>query len=140
MTRDELAALAALIPLATPLEDTGHGQACLCAECIAVWKHAGALAHHRGRIVAALPVLLAHVEGLEKAARALVEALDRCRPLDRDITCYARATKLCFDACDDPVWTCDAHAFTGGMVEDTEPRELRTEAPARALLAKLGEP
>lgn len=65
------------------------------------------------------------------ALRHLVDALPKCR------YCEKTATMLCRDATSDPVWTCDEHAFTGGIDGDEKPVELRTTEPLRKAVALL---
>ena len=49
------------------------------------------------------------------------------------------STKLCLDAAGDPMYTCDEHAFTGGMLDDDPPVELRWAPAVRRLKAKQKE-
>jgi hypothetical protein len=72
--RDRLRALCVEV---TPLPDTGHGQACGCFECAAVWLRGAGLAEDRAEVTEAMPLVLDALEDAEReAAHALLRVTE----------------------------------------------------------------
>ena len=61
---------------------------------------------------------------LAAMAQKLIDELPRCgHHVDED--CSNRAEYICFDAAGDMCYRCEDHKFTGGMLGDDAPVELK---------------
>ncbi|XXX79131.1 hypothetical protein WMF30_10195 [Sorangium sp. So ce134] len=85
LTAEDLATFARLAKTAMERpRDTGHGQACGCEDCAAVWRGAGAMQDARGRLAEldAVGRLLAEVERVRARDAELLGALRACAAHD----------------------------------------------------------
>lgn len=79
------------------------------------------------------------IDRVESAAKALADALPKCRAgnYGSPFGCTKTATFVCLDAAGEEALRCDEHKFTGGMCGDDEPTSTVWAAAYVALVAEL---